>query len=204
MLIIDRQIVEIDFVPAAGANSDLLRLTYRQQSYDFVQAFSIDKLTAAINAYQTIRGSDIDGFLLIREAKYYSLWRLVRGLVSPPIACLPITKLQRSGLWFFQELWLRLDDLLGNQQVQVIGQNLLASVPQIPSWEGLEMVLEIDPSTMTEPQIWTDRDIITVVRLIHGLTQTKLGDRFTTEIIESILLDMPLEFRGEIRAILSA
>jgi hypothetical protein len=203
MLIINCQDVEICFVPGVGSDGERLELIYQQQKYDFVQAFYIDKLTTAIHTYQQLTAGSDNLFLLIREAKYYSIWRSKTVVVTPSAIQNQIAVRQRAGLWFFQELWLRLEDLLGSKQVRTIGQEFLAAVPQLKSGEELERLLTLDPLTKFELENWHDLDIEKMLCLFQNLTQRKLGYQFTTDILEAILLDLPPELRSELLSLRS-
>jgi hypothetical protein len=202
MLIIDRQDVDICSVPAVGGSGEVLQLIYQQENYAFIQAFSSENLTTATNQYQKLIVNSGDLLLLIREDEYYSLWRAELDRTAPSFIPVKITGSQRSGLWLVQELWLRLEDLVGPNQVRTIGEDILKTVSKLQSWEEIERLLSIDPLTTIELAELTDRDLEIIVNLLYSCTQRKLGQQFTTEMVEAILLDLPPEIRSGVTEIL--
>lgn len=204
MLILDRQAVEIAFFHPTDTDSDgeVLKLHYQDRFYDFIQAFCHSKLTEATDRYLKLTAERGKICLLIRESEHYSLWQLE----APPVLPSPVpsksTELHQAGIWFCQELWLRLNDLLGKKQIESIGQDLLTTIPPLHSWENIDRLLAIDPLNFSDRSICKELEIETIIRVISSLTQKKLGHKFAEELITAIAADMPDSLRSALTPIL--
>jgi hypothetical protein len=214
MLIIDRQAVEIEFLQPNNSNIGILKLCYQERQYDFIRAFSADKLTEATHFYLHVKSERGDNLLLIREVDYYSLWQLDSPRSLPLASSVVYTDLQQAGIWFFQELWLRLTELLGRNQLESLGQNLFMAAPSLQCWEDLERLLNLDPIALSEPRaqqsrdlshggLWTEAEIEQLVCRLSRLAQKQLGESFVREIVEIILTEMPDRLKFSLTPILN-
>jgi hypothetical protein len=184
-----------------------LRLNYQAQVYHLHQAFAVPKFDAAAatltdkvqQQWQQLTATHGDRYLLVREVGYYSLWELARpnGL-SSALAIEFIDRqisielsLQQASIWLFQELWLRLEDLVGARQLQALADSLLAVTPQLKSWVDLDRLLTLDPLKTDQLSTWIDHDFATFDRQLYHLTQRKLGQKFGTELTIDIIQNMP-------------
>jgi hypothetical protein len=207
MSIVDQQLVDIEIVTSFSGVGSELRLNYQAQVYHLHQAFAVPKLDAAVatltdkvqQQWQQLTATHGDRYLLVREVGYYSLWELARpnGL-SSTLAIEFIDRqisielsLQQASIWLFQELWLRLEDLVGARQLQALADSLLAVTPQLKSWVDLDQLLTLDPLKTDQLSTWIDHDFATFARQLYHLTQRKLGQKFGTELTIDIIQNMP-------------
>jgi hypothetical protein len=207
MSIVDQQLVDIEIVTSSSGVGSELRLNYQAQVYHLHQAFAVPKLDAAAatltdkvqQQWQQLTATHGDRYLLVREVGYYSLWELARpNALSSALAIEFIDRqisvelsLQQASIWLFQELWLRLEDLVGARQLQALADSLLAVTPQLKSWVDLDRLLTLDPLKTDRLSTWIDHDFATFDRQLYHLTQRKLGQKFGTELTIDIIQNMP-------------
>jgi hypothetical protein len=211
MPVIESQLVKIGIATSAGGEKSVLRLNYRSQTYDLVRVFATHHLepSAAIvpepivHQLQQSFGVNspnaaiellANGYLLVREIGYYSLWQIARLNSSRNDADLSATKslaLQQASIWLFQELWVQWDELLGDRQLQLLSEDLIDFAPQLRSWADLDRLAKIDLATTTESLSWSESESIAFARQLARLTQKKLGHQFGTDLIGEIIRSMP-------------
>jgi hypothetical protein len=207
MSITDPQLVNIEIATIPNRGISGLQLTYQDQRYDLIQAFSDRKLDTARQQWQQLmslnnsceNSAARDRYLLVREVGYYSLWALDR---SQPMLSLPAVKptddrgvlglaWQQATIWLFQELWFQWQDLLGATQLQVFAENLIVQTPHFQSRADLDRLLELDSLATTRLTAWTELDFRTFALQVYHLTQKKLGQQFGTQIASEIIQSMP-------------
>jgi hypothetical protein len=216
MAIIDAPLVNIEISIHPDNHDARLRLNYHGQRYDLVQAFASHKLELAQQRWhqQIVVEKAVSGrYLLVQEVGYYSLWMLDRS-VNP--ACLireyknHDVELQQASIWLFQEIWLQWQDLLGERQLQIFTDSLVATNSHLRSRADLDRLLSLDPLSSEQLGNWERADFIKFDRQLCDLTQKKMGQQFghklTIDIVESmpdllrtILLDsLDLEIQSNI------
>jgi hypothetical protein len=194
MAIIDAPLVNIEISSRTEDHDARLRLNYQRQRYDLVQVFASHKLKLAQQRWQQIAidPSTPDRYLLVREVGYYSLWVMDQILNSsnPNRESHHNLGLQQASIWLFQELWLQWQDLLGERQLQLFADNLLAANSLLRSMSDLDRLLILDPLSSEPLGDWERSDLIRLDRQLCDLTQKKMGQQFghklTTDIIESM------------------
>lgn len=200
MSILDQQLVNIAIVTSAGGIGSELRLEYRGQVYQFYQAFAMPKLDGSIMMAEEERiiqkcpqlvGKSAEQYLLVRETGYYSLWEI--GLAAQKTSI--EIYLQQASIWLFQELWLRLQDLMGVRQLQTLADSLLLATPAAQVWLDLDQLLMLDPLSSNRLNGWLEDDFREFDRQLYHLTQSKLGHKFITELATEILEAMPTELQ---------
>jgi hypothetical protein len=218
MSIVDQQLVDIEIFTNAGDIESQLRLNYQGQVYHLHQAFAVpklDDLAAALGErvnqkLQQLTAQHGDRYLLVREVGYYSLWELDRASIDPaPIELSLIDRqisigleLQQASIWLFQELWLQLAESIGERQLQILAENLVAVTPQIRSWPDLDRLLMLDSLKTGKLDVWNDADFATFDRQLYHLTQRKIGRRFGTELTIDIIQSMPERLQLVIKPVL--
>jgi hypothetical protein len=197
MAIIDAPLVNIELSILSGNLGSTLQLNYHGQRYDLVQAFASHKLELAQQRWQQQIAVDIavsGRYLLVREVDYYSLWMLDPS-VNP--ACLireynnHNLELQQASIWLFQELWLQWQDLLGERQLQIFADNLLAANLHLRSRADLDRLLSLDPLSSEQLANWEQADFIGFDRQLSDLTQKKMGQKFGNKLTLDIIESMP-------------
>jgi hypothetical protein len=207
MSIVDQQLVDIEIFTNSGEVESQLRLNYQGQVYHLHQAFAVpkpDELVAKLawrvnQQLQQLTTQYGDRYLLVREASYYSLWELDRSKFDPALIELSLIdrqisiglELQQASIWLFQELWLQLAESIGERQLQVLADNLVAVTPQVRSGRDLDRLLTLDPLKTSKLDIWTEADFATFDRQLYHLTQRKIGRKFGTELTIDIIQTMP-------------
>ena len=204
MVIIDAPLVNIEIPILSDNQISRLRLNYHQQQYDLVQAFASHKLELAQQRWQQQIAvdpavSDADSehlsqqYLLVREVGYYSLWVLDR-VVNPASENRGSNRnlgLQQASIWLFQEIWLQWQDLLGERQLQIFADNLLAANSLLRSRADLDRLLSLDPLSSEQLDHWESADFIRFDRQLCDLTQKKMGQQFGTKLITDMIESMP-------------
>ncbi len=215
MPVIESQLVKIGIATIAGGKKSVLRLNYQSQLYDLVRVFAIHKLESTalslpdrieqkLQQSLGVRSSDAvikalaNGYLLVREIGYYSLWQLARTTSTVADSSVRSERegagkfaLQQASIWLFQELWLQLDELLGDRQLQLLSKSLIAITPHVRSWVDLDRLSTLDPLTAQELTTWSEEDSIAFTRELYHLTQKKLGHEFGTKLTIEIVRSMP-------------
>ncbi len=211
MSIVDQQLVDIEIVTSSGGVGSELKLNYQGQAYHLRQAFAVPKLDSLAatlrdrveQQWQKLTTASGDRYLLVREVGYYSLWELTQSAVAKAQASTGAIPggfqremsielgLQQASIWLFQELWLRLEDLIGARQLELSADSLLTVTPQIKSWVDLDRLLTLDPLKTGKLGAWADDDFARFDRQLYQLTQRKLGHKFGTELTLDILQTMP-------------
>ncbi len=207
MSIVDQQLVDIEIFTNSGDVESQLRLNYQGQFYHLHQAFAVpklDELAAALGErvnqkLQQLTAQHGDRYLLVREVGYYSLWELDRAKFDPALIELSLIdrqisiglELQQASIWLFQELWLQLAESIGERQLQILAENLVAVTPQVKSWLDLDRLLTLDPLKTGNLDTWTEADFATFDRQLYHLTQRKIGRKFGTELTIDIIQTMP-------------
>jgi hypothetical protein len=196
MAIIDAPLVNIEIASPPDSRRSRLRLNYHGGNYDLVQAFASHKLELAQQRWQqqiAIDTSMSGRYLLVREVSYYSLWVLDR-VVNPASKNRELNgnlALQQASIWLFQEIWLQWQDLLGERQLQIFADNLLAENPLLKSREDLDRVLSLDPFSSEQPGNWGSADSLGFARQLCDLTQKKMGQQFGNKLTIDIIESMP-------------
>ena len=208
MSIIDPQLVNIEIANLPDGRKSGLRLNYRGQIYDLVQAFATHKRERAEQQLQhltkvdanAVNRSTTDRYLLVQEVGYYSLWELDLKLNrSIPTYQAErdreILELQQASIWLFQELWLQWQDLLGVKQLRIFAEYLVANTPQLKSGVDLDQLLILDPLATAKLADWSELDSIAFARQLYQLTQKKIGHQFGTKLTIDIIQAMPDSLR---------
>ncbi len=213
MSIVEQQLVDIEIVTIPGKKRADLRLTYQGQTYHLHQAFAEIKLAIAQQQWQQLKLVNGDRYLLVREVGYYSLWemdglgeKLHHSPTDLPKLAIQISielELQQASLCFFQELWLRLEDLIGSRQLQLLANNLFTVVPHLQSGLDLDRLLKLDPLSGDRLELWTEEDLIVFDRQLERLTQQKLGKQFGAELVLDIIESLPEQLRGKLGEVVS-
>ena len=206
MAIIDAPLVNIEITILCDNQISRLRLNYDQQQYDLVQVFDNHKLELAQQRWQqqiavdfAVSDANSDHlskqYLLVREVGYYSLWVLDR-IVNPASENRESNRnleLQQASIWLFQEIWLQWQDLLGERQLQLFADNLLAanSHLNLKSRTDLDRFLSLDPLSSEQLSDWESADFIRFDRQLCDLTQKKMGQQFGNKLIIDIIESMP-------------
>ncbi len=207
MPVIESQFVKIGIATSAGGEKSVLRLNYRAQIYDLVRVFASRQLeptdssvpepisrqlqrSLGVNSHAAVVELLANGYLLVREIGYYSLWQLDRansaiGNDAEKLA------LQQASIWLFQELWLQWDELLGDRQLHLLSEDLVSIAPQVRSWLDLDRLATLDLTTPQEFSSWSETDSIAFARQLYHLTQKKLGHQFGTKLTTEIVRSMP-------------
>ncbi len=211
MSIVEQQLVDIEIVTIPGKKRADLRLTYQGQKYYLHQAFAEIKLAQAQQQWQQLKLIHGDRYLLVREVGYYSLWEIdeleAQIYTSPtdvPKIGIQISSelaLQQASLCFFQELWLRLEDLIGARQLQSVANNLCTVVPHLQSVLDLDRLLKLDPLSGDRLEPWTEEDFIVFDRQLDLLTQQKLGKQFGAELVLDVIESIPEPLRGKLSGV---
>jgi hypothetical protein len=207
MSIVDQQLVDIEIFTRTGEIESKLRLNYQGQVYHLHQAFAVpkrDDLAAKLldrlkQQLQQLTNQYGDRYLLVREAGYYSLWELDRAKFDPALIEMSLIdrqisiglELQQASIWLFQELWLQLAESIGERQLQVLADNLVAATPQVRSGRDLDRLLTLDPLKTGKLDTWAEADFATFDRQLYHLTQRKIGQRFGRELTIDIIQTMP-------------
>ena len=204
MTIIDAPLVQIEIPILADNQIAALRLNYDRQQYNLVQAFSSHKLGLAQQRWQqqiavdpAVSDANSDHlsqqYLLVREVGYYSLWVLDRVVnpVSENRQSNRNLELQQASIWLFQEIWLQWQDLLGERQLQLFADNLLAANLHLKSRADLDRFLSLDPLSSEQLEHWESADFIKFDRQLCDLTQKKMGQQFGTKLTIDIIQSMP-------------
>ena len=169
MSIIDSQLVKIEISTLPDDPKSRLRLNYREQDYDLLQAFASHKLDRAQQLQRslvmlgdgTVRTDPANSnrYLLVSEVGYYSLWELVRSTVElgSSLAASPADddrvsglELQQASIWLFQELWLQWQDLLGERQLKAFAKELFSGNPHLQTWVDIDRLSSRFDSFMEE------------------------------------------------------
>ena len=204
MTIIDAPLVHIEIPILADNRIAGLRLNYDQQQYDLVQAFASHKLELAQQRWQQQIAVDLavsdansehlnQQYLLLREVGYYSLWVLDR-VINPASENRESNRnleLQQASILLFQEIWLQWQDLLGERQLQLFADNLLAANSHLKSRADLDRFLSLDPLSSEQLDHWESADFIRFDRQLCDLTQKKMGQQFGNKITIDIIQSMP-------------
>jgi hypothetical protein len=209
MSIVEQQLVDIEIVTIPGKKRSDLRLNYQGQTYHLHQAFTETKLAQAQHQWQQLKLAHGDRYLLVREVGYYSLWE-IDGLGEQrhhrdrhhlPELAIQIRselELQQASLCFFQELWLRLEDLIGARQLQLLATNLFAVVTPVQSAIDLDRLLKLDPLGNDRLEHWTAQELIIFDRQLERLTQQKLGKKFGAELVLDVIESIPEQLRSKL------
>ena len=208
MSIVEQQLVDIEIVTIPGKKRADLRLTYQGQTYHLNQSFAEIKLAFAQQQWQQLKLVHGDRYLLVREVGYYSLWEmdglgenLHHSSTDLPELAMQISselELQQASLWFFQELWLQLEDLIGSRQLQLLAKNLFTVVPHLQSELDLDRLLKLDPLSGDRLELWTEEDLIVLDRQLDRLTQQKLGKQVGAELVLDIISSLPPQLQGKL------
>jgi hypothetical protein len=211
MSIVEQQLVDIEIVTIPGKKRSDLRLNYQGQTYYLHQAFAEKKLAQAQHQWQQLKLAHGDRYLLVREVGYFSIWELDRqeekihhilNNVSESAIQMSIElELQQASLCFFQELWLRLEDLIGSRQLQLLSTNLFTVVPHVQSVLDLDRLLQLDPLSNDRLEPWTEEDLIIFNRQLERLTQQKLGKQFGAELVLDVIQSIPEPLRGKLSGV---
>jgi hypothetical protein len=212
MPVIESQLVKIGIAASAGGEKSVLRLNYRSQIYDLVRVFATHQLEPSNEivpepiAYQLQRVFGVNslaaaiellanGYLLVREIGYYSLWQLdrVTSAMGNDVDRHPAEALalQQASIWLFQELWVQWEELLGDRQLHLLSEDLVNVAPQLHSWVDLDRLATLDLSTTRASISWSETDSIAFVRQLDRLTQKKLGHQFGAKLTGEIVRSMP-------------
>lgn len=206
MSIVDAQLVTIEIAALPEHDKSGLRLTDRGHTYDLLRAFASHKLDLAQQQLQHLNetngdptnSSQPDRYLLVREAKYYSLWELDRSLLKTSNLDWQVESerqidrsLQQASIWLLQELWLQWQDLLGAKQLQAFAEQLVAMTPPLASSADLDRLLMLDPLATTHLASWAKSDFMAFDRQLYRLTQKKMGQQFGTQLTLDIIQSMP-------------
>ncbi len=201
MSIVEQQLVDIEIVTIPGKKRSDLRLNYQEQTYHLHQAFAESKLAQAQAQLQQLKLAHGDRYLLVREVGYYSLWEIDgRKLINEAEIVIELQRLevQQASLCFFQELWFRLEDLIGARQLQLLANDLFMVVPALKSVLDIDRLLKFDPLSTDRLAAWTDNDFIILDRQLDRLTQQKLGKQFGSELVLDTIESIPVQLRSRI------
>jgi hypothetical protein len=209
MSIVEQQLVDIEIVTIPGKKRSDLRLNYQGQTYYLHQAFAEIKLAQAQQQWQQLTLAHGDRYLLVREVGYYSLWEIDGAGVQldrsptnvPELAILQRRielELQQASLCFFQELWLRLEDLIGSRQLKLLANNLFTVVPHLQSGLDLDRLLNLDPLSGDRLESWTEEELVIFDRQLDLLTQQKLGKQFGAELVLDVIQSIPEQLQGKL------
>ena len=204
MAIIDAPLVNIEIAILSDNRILRLRLNYHGKQYDLVQAVASHKLELAQQRWQqqiavdpAVSDADFEHlsqqYLLVREVGYYSLWVLDR-VVNPASQNRESNRnleLQQASIWLFQEIWLQWQDLLGERQLQLFADNLLAANSHLKSRADLDRFLSLDPLSSEQLSDWESADFIRFDRQLCDLTQKKMGQQFGNKLIIDMIESMP-------------
>jgi hypothetical protein len=208
MSIVEQQLVKIEIVTIPGKKRSDLRLNFQGQTYHLYQAFAESKLSQAQQQLQQLRIADGDRYLLVREVGYYSLWEIDgrgknierKDLVNGAEIVIELQRLelQQASLCFFQELWWRLEDLIGARQLQLLANDLFVVVPPLKSALDLERLLKFEPLSIDRLAAWNESDFTILDRQIDRLTRQKLGKQFGRELVLDAIESIPAQLRSRI------
>jgi hypothetical protein len=208
MSIVEQQLVDIEIVTIPGKKRSDLRLNYQGQTYYLHQAFAEPKLAQAQQQWQQLKLAHGDRYLLVREVGYYSLWEIDGAGVKPDSSPTTVPKLametaiglelQQASLCFFQELWLRLEDLIGSRQLKLLANNLFTVVPHLQSGLDLDRLLNLDPLSGDRLESWTEEELVIFDRQLDLLTQQKLGKQFGAELVLDVIQSIPEQLQGKL------
>jgi hypothetical protein len=199
--IIDALLVNIEVSSHPEHCDTRLRLNYHGQIYDLVQAVASHKLELAQQRWQqkiVADASGLDQYLLVQEVGYYSLW-VVDQMINPSNINRGSNSnlgLQQASIWLFQELWLQWQDLLGDRQLQIFADNLLATNSHLRSRADLDQLLNLDPLASEQLDHWSRVDLIGFDRQLCDLTQKKMGQQFGNKLTLDIIESMPDSLRS--------
>lgn len=206
MSIVEQQLVNIEIVNIPGKKRSDLRLNYQNQTYHLCQAFTESKLTQAQQQLQQLKLVHGDRYLLVREVGYYSLWEIDgykknierRDLTNGSETVMESAglEMQQASLCFFQELWFRLEDLIGARQLELLANDLFAAVPALKSVLDLDRLLKFEPLSTDRLTTWTADDFRILDREIDLLTQKKLGRKFGSELVQDTIESIPTQLRS--------
>ena len=227
MSVIESQLVKIGIAASASGEKSVLRLNYRSQIYDLVRVFAIHKLESTdpslperieqqlqqalgVRSRDAVINSLANGYLLVREIGYYSLWQLDRTTLTVADFSINFDRqgagklaLQQASIWLFQELWFQLDELLGDRQLQLLSESLISVTPHVRSWVDIDRLSTLDPLTAKELTSWSEADSIAFTRQLYHLTQKKLGHEFGTKLTIEIVRSMPDLLRQTLERVLN-
>lgn len=201
MTIVDQQLVNIEIIASTKGIGSELSLKYQSQAYRLYQAFALSKLDELgtidreeriIQQCPKLVGETASQYLLVRETAYYSLWEKI--LTVPEISI--EIEIQQASIWLFQELWFRLEDLLGAKQLQGLANILLDATPVAKEWSDLDRLLRLDPASSSKLVEWQEDDFVEFTGQLYHLTQSKLGHKFVTEITVEIITTMPTRLQA--------
>ena len=201
LAIIDAPSVRIELSNLPDDRSSGLRLTYHGQKYNLVQAFASHKLASAQQQLQRqidTAKSGQDRYLLVRELGYYSLWVLdsLVNLAEANRVSIGDLELQQASILLFQELWLQWQDLLGERQLQIFVNHLLAANLPLKSRADIDRLLDLDSLAIDRLDGWEQADFSGFVRQLYQLTRQKLGQQFGTKLTVDIIDTMPDSWRS--------
>jgi hypothetical protein len=190
----------IALVTLPGDRYSQLRLDRDGRTYDFVRVFSDKQSDLARQYLQQLSQaaaarSATDLYILVREAKCYSLWKQQQTSMSidanEPLPQADLLTLQQASLCLFQELWVQWEDLLGTQQLQIFARALSIAIPQLAERADIDRLLNLDPLAAQALDGWTAADWLALDRQLYRLTQKKMGDRFGSNTIAEIIDSLP-------------
>ena len=201
LAIIDAPSVRIELSNLPDDRSLGLRLTYHGQKYNLVQAFASHKLELAQQQLQRqidTAKSGQDRYLLVQELGYYSLWVLdpLVNLAEATRVSIGDLELQQASILLLQELWSQWQDLLGERQLQILVDHLLAANLRLKSRADLDRLLDLDALGGDRLDGWEPADFSRFDRQLCQLTRQKLGQQFGTKLTVDIIDTMPDSWRS--------
>jgi hypothetical protein len=206
MSMIDRKLVKIEISKRVGNQASGLKLSYQDQKYDLVQAFSSHKLELVRSRLQQLVEANNyklnlalpDRYLVIREEHYYSVWAIDLTHIQADILQQSQwdLELQQASIWLFQELWMQCQDLMGAQQLQIFINDLLTVNPQLKSLGDIERLLGYDPLNSMMLVNWIRADFEKLDRQLYQLVQKKIGREFGMRLTNEIVQSMPTSHRS--------
>jgi hypothetical protein len=203
MLLLDRDLVQINITsPKGDEEISELELNYAGRTYHLVQAFAQPRLDRIQQLLQRLKPNQRDRYLVVREPAFYSLWSLAVSKKADLSVDRTIVSIQAS-CWFFQEMWLQLEDLLGKKQTQQLGDRLLANTPQIQSKSDFVRLLTIEPMTIQSDAPWMEQDLVALIHQFDLLIQKKLDRTFIRQLAIEIIENMPQHLQPQIQQLLN-
>ena len=187
MFIINIQAVRIsEIVDPKNPNQKIFNLDYLNRQYVLVQVFPHNRLDSAQNLWRHLTDDRSQVSIIVKDNERYSVWveNIQKAATNDP----PDPRLEsvfRAQMCLIDGLWAEVGELLGQNQAAAFGQEILVSLPTIPSLKDLLTAISIamQPEKSIDLYAISGQQLIKLYQEIQKLGGKYLGRNYTKELL---------------------
>jgi hypothetical protein len=197
MFILKRQDVEISTLQHPTRDQQVPILHYQGQTFRLISVFKASQEVEAKTLWRSLTDNRGKACVLLEEPERFSVWGKIRlDQIGNDTGSHSNTEiLTLASILLLQAVYLDIEDLLGNKQAALFGQDITGMLqqkqfPQVSSPDSAKSLLTVEPSQMPKLPAWQETHVIILLEELHRLGKTYFGDTNFAHQLEDRLQDM--------------